>query len=191
MKFLCLHWWMPGVWNPWTSQNAPFPSPWDNLLRLYCSHLQLLLVYGTFCIDFCLEIRRLIWSLKKSHLFALRNSRLLLQIALNQYPSTLWRCGWSVLQHLAESEQSITLYTSEFILRSVSSSSTGSHTWPVHNSLLPPCLTDHVLGRELFLSFSTHFSHHSGTRWPWFHPSKVFFSWLDGFGFLARSDLIS
>lgn len=92
------------------------------------------------------EIRRLIWSLKKSHLFALRNSRLLLQIALNQYPSTLWRCGWSVLQHLAESEQSITLYTSEFILRSVSSSSTGSHTWPVHNSLLTPCLTDHGVG---------------------------------------------
>lgn len=126
------------------------------------------------------EIRRLIWSLKKSHLFALRNSRLLLQIALNQYPSTLWRCGWSVLQHLAESEQSITLYTSEFILRSVSSSSTGSHTWPVHNSLLTPCLTDHVLGRELFLSFSTHFPIILVQDDLGFIPPKYFFhDWMD------------
>ena len=93
--------------SPQMSSNAEFP-PERCFIRLYFSRLQLLLVCGSFCHQFCFQWvkSRLNWVDVRWLMSLLREAPLLLSLyVLGHYPSVLWSTILSVLQHLAESEQ--------------------------------------------------------------------------------------
>lgn len=46
--------WLQDVWSPWTSLNSEFPLL-RCFARVYCSHLQMLLVCGSFYLQFFLQ----------------------------------------------------------------------------------------------------------------------------------------